>query len=244
MLRDQELEDIYDGNFYSPDDFVMIGCHDCAGCSDCCRQTGDTIILDPWDMYMLSKGTGKVFTDMIEKEIEIRLVDGLILPNLMQHHESSDAQDAQKKESPYDHCAFLSEEGRCLIHAWRPGLCRLYPMGRCYEGDQFRYILQKDECSRQNRYPVKLRDWLEIPDLESYECFVRDWHRFLRQAGNASAKLTEKSSDSVMRYILQVFFVEPYRTGRPFLPQYENRMRICRQALHAILPQAGTGPLQ
>ena len=229
MLRDQELKDIYDGHFYTPDDCVMVGCHDCEGCSDCCRQTGDSIILDPWDMYMLTKGTGKVFTDMIEREIEIRLVDGLILPNLMQHH----GEDAD--EGPDDHCPFLSEEGRCTIHAWRPGLCRLFPMGRYYEGDSFRYILQKNECSRQNRYPVRLRDWLEIPKLEEYEEFVRSWHRFLRQAGAATARLTERSCDSVMRFILQVFFVEPYRTELPFRGQFERRMRVCRDKLKGIL---------
>ena len=59
-----------------PEDMVPVGCADCEGCSECCRSTADTIILDPQDMYLLSKGTGKVFTDMIEREIEIRLVDG------------------------------------------------------------------------------------------------------------------------------------------------------------------------
>ncbi|MDO5134182.1 MAG: hypothetical protein Q4D81_14555 [Eubacteriales bacterium] len=87
MLREEGIEEIYDGCFYKSGDMVPVGCDDCAGCSDCCRNTGDSIILDPWDLYMLSKGTGKTFSDMIEQEIEIRLVDGLILPNLMQHHE-------------------------------------------------------------------------------------------------------------------------------------------------------------
>lgn len=240
MLRDQILEDIYDGHFYSPDDMVMVGCHDCEGCSDCCCQTGDTIILDPWDMYMLTKGTGRTFTDMIENELEIRLVDGLILPNLMEHHERPlrSEEEAAPDGPSEDRCPFLSDEGRCTIHAWRPGLCRLFPMGRFYEGDSFRYILQKDECSRRNLYPVRLRDWLEIPDLEQYEDFVRSWHRFLREAGPAAAILTERSRDSVMRFILQVFFVEPYNTVQPFLPQYERRMRICREKLVRILPVA------
>ena len=61
---------------HMPEDMVPVGCADCEGCSECCRSTADTIILDPQDMYLLSKGTGKVFTDMIEREIEIRLVDG------------------------------------------------------------------------------------------------------------------------------------------------------------------------
>ena len=47
MLREQTLEEIYDGRFYTPDDPVPVGCDDCAGCSECCRNTGDSIILDP-----------------------------------------------------------------------------------------------------------------------------------------------------------------------------------------------------
>ena len=227
MLRDQSLEEIYDGHFYKPDDMVMVGCHDCEGCSECCRQTGDSIILDPWDMYMLTKAAGKSFQDMIEKEIEIRLVDNLILPNIMQHQEADDYS---------DHCPFLSEEGRCTIHAYRPGFCRLYPMGRYYEGDGFRYILQKNECSRQNRYPVRLRDWIGITELEEYEAYILSWHTFCREAGNAAGYLTERSRDSVMRYILHVFFVEPYRTGSDFYPQYHARMKICREKLASILP--------
>ena len=87
MLREEGIEEIYDGRFYSPDDLVPVGCSGCEGCSDCCRNTGDTIILDPYDMYLLQTGTGRTFEEMIELQIEIRLVEGLILPNLMQHHE-------------------------------------------------------------------------------------------------------------------------------------------------------------
>ncbi|MEE1040593.1 MAG: YkgJ family cysteine cluster protein [Lachnospiraceae bacterium] len=128
---------------------VPVGCADCEGCSECCRSTADTIILDPQDMYLLSKGTGKVFTDMIEREIEIRLVDGLILPNLMEEHEGEE-----------EHCLFLTDRGRCSIHAFRPGLCRLYPMGRYYTEGGFRYILQKNECTGRVKTDVRLSDWL------------------------------------------------------------------------------------
>ena len=75
MLREEGIEEIYDGRFYSPDDLVPVGCSGCEGCSDCCRNTGDTIILDPYDMYLLQTGTGRTFEEMIELQIEIRLVD-------------------------------------------------------------------------------------------------------------------------------------------------------------------------
>ena len=212
----------------------MVGCEDCAGCSECCRNTGDSIILDPFDMYMLCRATGKTFTDMIEKEIEIRLVDGLILPNLMQHHEEeTDAEDASFASD--DHCPFLSASGRCSIHSHRPGFCRLYPMGRYYTEDGFRYILQKDECTGREKSPVRLRDWLGIEDLDSYEDYVRSWHSFRKKAERAVAFLTERSRDSVTRYILQVFFVHPYLTDLDFYTQYDARMETCEKALRSLL---------
>ena len=226
MIRDNSIEEIYDGRFYTPDDLVPVGCSDCEGCSDCCRSTGDSIILDPFDMYLLSKGTEKTFADMIEKEIEIRLVDGLILPNLMQHHEGSGGE---------DHCPFLSAAGRCTIHPWRPGLCRLYPMGRFYTEDGFRYILQKDECTHREKTPVVLRDWLGIGDLPVYEAWVREWHAFKKKLEAAAPALTDRSRDSVLRYVLQIFYVHPYLTDQSFYPQYGARMEVCREALGALL---------
>ncbi len=124
MLREVSIEDIWDGRFYSRNDAVHIGCHDCEGCSACCRNTGDSIILDPLDMYCLTIWTHKQFKDMIEKEIEIREVDGMILPNIMEHDEAH-------PEKP-DGCPFLNSDGRCGIYQFRPGFCRLFPLGRYY----------------------------------------------------------------------------------------------------------------
>ena len=242
MIRDRSIEEIFDGNYYSPGDMVLVGCSDCAGCSECCRNTGDSIILDPWDMYMLTKGTGKTFTDMIEREIEIRLVDGLILPNLMQHHESDETGERSGREDALDllsgdHCPFLSQAGRCSIHPFRPGMCRLYPMGRYYTEGGFRYILQKDECTEREKTSVLLQDWLGIENLARYESYILDWHDFKGQAEESLHILTQKSRESVTRYIMQIFFVHPYEVKLDFYAQYDARMEICRQALADILPK-------
>jgi Fe-S-cluster containining protein len=193
-------------------------------------------------MYMLTKGTGKTFTDMIEREIEIRLVDGLILPNLMQHHESDETGERSGREDALDllsgdHCPFLSQAGRCSIHPFRPGMCRLYPMGRYYTEGGFRYILQKDECTEREKTSVLLQDWLGIENLARYESYILDWHDFKGQAEESLHILTQKSRESVTRYILQIFFVHPYEVKLDFYAQYDARMEICRQALADILPK-------
>jgi Fe-S-cluster containining protein len=193
-------------------------------------------------MYMLTKGTGKTFTDMIEREIEIRLVDGLILPNLMQHHESDETGERSGREDALDllsgdHCPFLSQAGRCSIHPFRPGMCRLYPMGRYYTEGGFRYILQIDECTEREKTSVLLQDWLGIENLARYESYILDWHDFKGQAEESLHILTQKSRESVTRYILQIFFVHPYEVKLDFYAQYDARMEICRQALADILPK-------
>lgn len=233
MLREEGVEEIYDGCFYRPEDMVPVGCSDCAGCSDCCRNTGDSIVLDPYDMYLLSKGTGKTFTDMIEREIEIRLVDGLVLPNLIQQRVKEPG--SEFAGAPGEGCAFLSAGGRCTIHPFRPGFCRLYPMGRYYTEDGFRYILQKNECTGREKTPVLLRDWIGVEDLPRYEAFVLGWHDFKKSAEAAMEGLTQRSRGSVRNYILQLFFVHPYITELDFYAQYAARMEVCREELGRIL---------
>lgn len=245
MLRNVDIDEISDGKFYLPDDMVPTDCGGCAGCSDCCRNTGDSIILDPYDMYRLTAGLHLTFTDMIEKQIEIRLVDGLILPNLMEHDE--------KQEEKEDGCPFLGDDGRCTIHAFRPSLCRMFPMGRYYpdpeelrkkggqrfSGRAFVYILQKNECPGRKGAPVLLRDWLDTPDLDAYEKFAADWHDFLRTAGPKTELLTGQSADQMRRYILQVFFVQPYQTEKEFYPQYAARRKKVREVLEPVLRASG-----
>lgn len=124
MRRDVAIRDIWDGRFYGKNDMARVGCGGCEGCSDCCRNTGDSIILDPLDMYCLTIWLHKSFEDMIEKEIEIRMTDGMILPNIMEY-------DEEHPEKP-EGCPFLDGNGRCSIYAFRPGFCRLFPLGRYY----------------------------------------------------------------------------------------------------------------
>jgi len=79
----KNLEEISDGKIYRLHDMVRAACNDCEGCHSCCEDMGDSIILDPLDVYLLQKNLGTSVESMIEKKIELRMVDGLILPNMM-----------------------------------------------------------------------------------------------------------------------------------------------------------------
>lgn len=238
-----------DGRHYSLEDKVNVGCHDCSGCTDCCRTTGDSIILNPRDLYYLTIGLGKKFEDMIEREIEIRLVDGLILPNIMEA-------DEEHPEQP-EGCRFLTAEGRCGIHSFRPDLCRLFPVARVYENDResgtddkecgkggnkrgskrasHYYLVQTDQCSKpyEDHYPVRLQEWIGIPDREkqAYTRFVQEWHDFCRQAGPRTFLMPEQKANQVRNYILHVFFVRPWNKQQNFYPQFYSRLEQVNSVL-------------
>ena len=135
MERRIDLAEISDGKRYGSEDMVKAGCADCQGCSACCRGMGDSILLDPYDVCRLSEGLKTGFEELMKGAVGLTMADGLILPHLKMAGES-------------ESCSFLDENGRCSIHSFRPGFCRLFPLGRIYENGSFWYFLQIHECRK------------------------------------------------------------------------------------------------
>lgn len=209
MLRDCDIKQISDGKKYTLTDMVKVTCDDCKGCSACCSGMGSSIVLDPLDVHRISAHLGKRFEALLESEIELNIVDGVILPNL--------------KMAP--DCVFLNEEGRCSIHPYRPGICRIFPLGRIYEDGDFSYILQVNECSARNKAKVKVSKWIDTPDLKKNQSFIKDWHYFLRDIHDM---LLEKQDEQLMKQVtmqlLQFFYIEPYTEERDFYEQFDERL--------------------
>ena len=64
MERNVEIDKISDGKRYGANDLVKVGCDDCRGCSACCHGMGDSIVLDPMDVYRLEKKLGKTMEEI------------------------------------------------------------------------------------------------------------------------------------------------------------------------------------
>lgn len=166
MRREGDLSSLTDGKLYRSSDMARLGCNDCEGCSACCKGMGNSVVLDPYDVWRLSKGLSIPFASMIGKQVMLSVVDGLILPSLNMENETGV-------------CSFLNQEGRCSIHALRPGICRLFPLGRYYYEDRFSYVLMTGECKKENRTKVKIEKWIGELDIKSYEAFVLQWKKIL-----------------------------------------------------------------
>ncbi len=216
MKRNVNLKDISDGRLYTANDMVKADCRDCKGCSSCCRGMGDSIILDPLDVWRLSVNLSLDFAELMEKYIELKVVDGLILPNLKMNAED-------------ESCGFLDKDGRCSVHSFRPGICRLFPLGRYYEEKGFRYFLQIHEC-RADRGKVKVKKWIDTPDLKAYERYIWDWHSLLTDCEEAAGTLDDEKLRILTLYILKIFYQTSY-TEEDFYGEFYGRLEQVRDTL-------------
>lgn len=213
MEREINMDEVSDGRRYGKNDLAKVGCNDCEGCFACCQGMEDTIVLDPLDCYRLTAGLGKSFEELLGGAFELGMADGLVLPRL-------------KLEGNEGRCVFLNEKGRCKIHRFRPGICRLFPLGRIYEGDSFWYFLQIHECAKKNKTKVKIKKWLDTPELDKYEDFVLKWHRFIKGQQEAAKRCaSEEERREILLAILRGFYQRDYDSGRDFYEQFYERMR-------------------
>lgn len=212
MRRNCSLEEISDGKLYTSEDLVEASCNGCKGAASCCHGMGNTIILDPFDIYRMTTKLDLTIEELLKDRIELNLVDSIILPNL-------------KLSGADESCSFLNEEGRCGIHSLRPGICRIFPLGRYYENHGFKYILQTGECRNTSTTKVRISKWIDIPDLKEYERYLIDWHYFLKDA-EVVIKGTQDEAliKNLNMCILNGFFVRRYAGNIDFYTQFYERL--------------------
>lgn len=218
MERFVDLKEISDGKRYHLNDMVKVGCEDCKGCFHCCQNMGNSIVLDPYDIYRLTTSFNQTFEQLLMSGCDLNVVDGVILPNL-------------KMNPQTNRCNYLNEEGRCSIHPYRPSICRIFPLGRIYENRSFSYILQVDECKKEKKTKVKLKKWIDTQNLSENENFITNWHYFLKDVTKQFPNCKEEDVKAINMLILNVFFVTLYQGDRDFYEQYKERMTSVKEIL-------------
>lgn len=233
---------------------MKINCNGCRGCSWCCQEMGESVVLTPFDLYELTTHLEKSFDELMEDKIELYMTDGMVLPNLkmtarrMPEAGKTVEADVPRESSRFpesskfpEACGFLTAEGRCGIHDFRPGLCRLFPLGRNYEireietaaGVQevkgFQYFVVKDSCPKLPGTKVKIEKWLGIPNLKKNEAFLTQWHYFCKDFQEKMQELLTAGEDAQVKKInlsmLELFYRKPYEKGRDFYEQFAERLR-------------------
>ena len=217
MIRQIDMNEISDGRLYRADDMVKAGGGGCEGCHACCTGMGNSIVLDPYDIYSMEKGLNTGFAKLLNNKIELNAVDGIILPNM-------------KLSGSDERCGFLDSDGRCTIHGFRPGICRLFPLGRIFENGGHMFFTQVNECTKHTRTKVKVKNWLDIPDFSAYDRYTDDWHYFVKDVVEYVRNCgSEQTVSAVCTVLLKIFYFENYDTEADFYSQFYLRLNKVKQ---------------
>lgn len=213
------LDKISDGRLYDIEDVVKADTCGCDGCSDCCKDVGDLVVLTPFDIYEITNYLNMDFDKLIGDKIVLRENNKIVLPYL-------------KMQENNKNCSFLDEKGRCTIHLKRPNICRLFPLGRAYQDNDFKYFLQVDNCPKDELKDVKVSQWINIENYNENKKFILEWYKFIK-ALTFRLKFVrdEDEIENINQILLDSFYRvkidnDFYKSFEELLPKVKNKLGI------------------
>ena len=203
----------------------------CDQCGDCCRNRED-ILLTPFDLFRIAGHLGIAPGEVVKNHCETYIGSSSHFPvvRLLPVGEEKA-------------CPFL-KENRCSIHASKPTVCALFPLGRAMQygalkGDQARklfYILQDVKCGVRDQTHTVV-EWLGEFELEGSEAWFLEWTDNLEKFVTLIQQLDEMLSDELMQTLLNVVFVEiylNYHQGVDFMEQFRGNSQKLLEVLQDI----------
>lgn len=220
MNHNNGLGDVSDGKLYDVNDMVKADTRGCQGCSACCHDMD--IALNPYDIHQIKNHEKVSFEVLLEDSIELHEDGRLLLPYL--------------KMSGKDYaCSYLNEEGRCLIHGARPGICRLFPLGRYYEGSDFKYVIKPGECVKADLSKIKVKKWIGIGDYQNNKAFILQWHGFLKTLKwRVKFIHDEEALAGVRRDLLDTFYMAEIHESKNFYQWFEETLPVIKDRLGVL----------
>ena len=213
------LNEISDGKLYDIEDMVKADTCGCNGCSDCCNDVGDLVVLTPFDIYEMTTYLNTDFDKLLGDKILLRENNKITLPYLKMQDENKN-------------CSFLDKNGRCTIHLKRPNICRLFPLGRAYQDNDFKYFLQVDNCPKDELKDVKVSQWINIENYNENKKFILEWYKFIK-ALTFRLKFVrdEKEIAHINEFLLDNFYRvkidnDFYKSFEELLPKVKNKLGI------------------
>jgi hypothetical protein len=217
------LESISDGRIYGLKDYVSADSNGCEGCSACCFGVGELVKLTPFDTYEMTRGLKVSFDKLLSDHLELRTFDKITLPYL-------------KMLGPAERCSFLSAEGRCVIHAYRPNICRMFPLGRVYTENDFKYFLQVDACVKPKLKKVKVEQWIGIENYENNKAFLLAWHNCLKALAFRFKFIRDDDElKAANDYLLETFYRMTLKDEEDFYTAFFDRLAEAKDRLGIIV---------
>lgn len=133
-----------------PNEPIKLGCN---SCGKCCRDRED-ILLKPNDLYSMAKALNKEPIDIIHY-CNTYVGNNSNVPIIAIKF---------RPTTTGTICPFLKKVDdktyHCRVHSGKPGVCRIYPLGRIEVKDEITYIIQDIKCvTEEEKIETTINEW-------------------------------------------------------------------------------------
>ncbi len=200
-------------------DAVQLSCGT-EGCPSNCCKNGPHIVLNPYEISLICSASGMSYEDLLDV-VETDRVNGFPLVML-----------------PRDPaCHFWTGQG-CRIYSARPLACRLFPLGRVFDGGRSHFILpDRNICAGLSPAPERsLGDYLREQNTAIQIEMADRWIDFVSDV--ETQRLPDKPVTSVAFHLL-VYSPDtpPAPEGSPPPPSPEERFLLRLATARRQLPR-------
>ena len=77
---------------------------------------------------------------------------------------------------------------------------------------------------------MKVKKWLDIPNLKEYEKYVLAWHNFLKQCEEGLQEIDENQQRILNMYVFRMFFQAEYYK-EDFYEEFYDRLKTVKTTL-------------
>lgn len=208
---------------------------DCKMCGKCCIHRDD-ILLNPKDIYNMAKELNLTTDELVEKYCETYIGQDSRIPIVR-----------LKPRGSVHRCPLLKDR-KCRVHDAKPGICKLYPLGRLLEllgktaadidMDSIQYIFNKPNCKgSEGSGTHTVREWLESFGIPVVDEFFIKWQRIVMDMGSVFREIERKISEKTMLMLWNAAFVGlylHYQTELDFMSQFEENAQKFTELLHSF----------
>jgi len=190
------------------DDTFAFGCNECG---ECCRDRED-ILLMPLDLFKIAKHLKTTITDIIDDYCEFYEGQTSKLPVV------------RIKPTEYRKTCPFCKTGKCIIHAQKPAVCALFPLGRITNGEtnELTYFKQEGVCGNQNQTHT-VREWLSAFDMIEDEPITIIWNQKISELSELLCGIYKEfdfNHDTINSMLFMNLYLR-YDLKQDFLPQFK-----------------------
>lgn len=203
----------------------------CTMCGKCCYHRED-ILLNPKDVYNVSKELGLPPQEMIEQYCETYIGGDsrMLIVRL-------------KPRGSVQRCPLLKNH-KCSVHKAKPAVCAMFPIGRCLKMDEagkkdittddILYIFQDPGCGDTEETHT-VREWLGSFGMSAEDGFFIEWQKVVMELCTLFRKVEKMLSPDTMMMVWQSAYVGlylHYDMAVNFMPQFRENAKEVLDMMH------------